>query len=253
SKDGLYVAAAMRKPKGDGPFPALIHFHGAPGGRGMEQLTGWSRGDHGGPVWERFLAEGYVVVVADYRNQTRKEWGLPVAADRAGPVDDAVTVVDYVRGLDYVNADRITLYGVSLGGNVVAHVISRTKVHGAIFGAPYVGGFLGARFREASSSASPMERFKSFEIDEDLARKNINSIETPILILAGAKDSLIHMDRRFHDELEKAGKNVRLEIYENGYHDFVMGPQGQEHRDEPLMDATLDALELSLEFASEGK
>ena len=67
SKDGLYIAAAIRKPKGDGRYPAMIMFHGAPGGRGMEQLAGWSRGDHGGPVWERFLQEGYVVVVADYR------------------------------------------------------------------------------------------------------------------------------------------------------------------------------------------
>jgi hypothetical protein len=33
SKDGLYVASAIRKPKGNGPFPAMIMFHGAPGGR----------------------------------------------------------------------------------------------------------------------------------------------------------------------------------------------------------------------------
>src|SRR5689334_25391435 len=58
AKDGVYIAAAVRKPKGNGPFPALIMFHGAPGGRGMDQLVGWSRGDHGGPVWERFLQEG---------------------------------------------------------------------------------------------------------------------------------------------------------------------------------------------------
>ena len=67
TKDGLYVAAAIRKPKGNGPFPVMIMFHGAPGGRGMEQLVGWSRGATGGPVWERFLQEGYVVAVADYR------------------------------------------------------------------------------------------------------------------------------------------------------------------------------------------
>jgi len=70
TRDGLYAAAAIRKPKGDGPFPAIIIWHGAPGGRGMEQLVGWSRGDTGGPVWERFLQEGYVVVVADYRGAT---------------------------------------------------------------------------------------------------------------------------------------------------------------------------------------
>lgn len=39
----------------------------APGGSGMEQLVGWSRGDHGGPVWERFLEEGFVVAVVDFR------------------------------------------------------------------------------------------------------------------------------------------------------------------------------------------
>ena len=40
AKDGLYIAAAIRKPKGSGPFPAIVMFHGAPGGRGMEQLVG---------------------------------------------------------------------------------------------------------------------------------------------------------------------------------------------------------------------
>src|ERR1041384_5277149 len=73
SKDGLYIAAAIRKPKGNGRYPAMIMFHGAPGGRGMEQLVGWSRGDHGGPVWERFLQEGYAVIVADYRGG---DWNL---------------------------------------------------------------------------------------------------------------------------------------------------------------------------------
>jgi dipeptidyl aminopeptidase/acylaminoacyl peptidase len=33
SKDGLYIAAAIRKPKGEGRYPAIIMFHGAPGGR----------------------------------------------------------------------------------------------------------------------------------------------------------------------------------------------------------------------------
>jgi hypothetical protein len=62
SKDGLYIAAAIRKPKGDGRYPAIIIFHGAPGGRGMEQLVGWSRGDHGGPVWERRMVEPSYVI-----------------------------------------------------------------------------------------------------------------------------------------------------------------------------------------------
>ena len=253
SKDGLYIAAALRKPPGDGPFPALVYFHGAPGGRGMDKLVSWSRGDHGGPLWERFLQEGFVVVVADYRNSPRSSWLGPTNPDQAGMADDGVSVVEHVRGLPYVDPKRITVYGVSLGGNVVSHVISRTTVHAAIFGAPYVGPFLGARMRPEAKDAPREDWYKYLVIDEELTQRNIATIETPIMILVGTKDRLIHMDRQFHDLLDAAGKSVRLEIFENGYHDFVAGPQGHQGRDEPLMDITLAALEMSVEFARKGK
>ena len=46
-----------------------------------------------------------------------------------------------------------------------------------------------------------------------------------------------------------------MEIYENGYHDFVMGPQGQNRPDlqggERLMDITLQALESALKFVKQ--
>ena len=58
------VPAYLLVPKGEGPFPAIIFFHGAPGGRGMEQLVGWSRGATGGPVWERFLQAPIALVLA---------------------------------------------------------------------------------------------------------------------------------------------------------------------------------------------
>ena len=103
TKDGLYVAAALRKPKGDGPFPALVMFHGHPGGRDMEQLVGWSRGDTGGPVWERFLREGYVVIVADYRRIEFRDMSTPIPAGQASYVDDGIAVFDHVSALPYVD------------------------------------------------------------------------------------------------------------------------------------------------------
>ena len=39
-----------------------------------------------------------------------------------------------------------------------------------------------------------------------------------------------------------------MEIYEKGYHDFCLGPQGHAGRKEPLLDVTLDALEESVKF-----
>jgi dipeptidyl aminopeptidase/acylaminoacyl peptidase len=245
AKDGLYIAAAMRKPAGNGPFPVLIHFHGAPGGRGMEQITGWSRNDFGSPVLEGFLQKGYMVVVSDYRGgQSFAKLADAYPEGSITYADDALAVVEHVRKLSYVNKDQINVYGVSLGGDVVMHLLTRTNLHAAILGAPAPINFLGAR---PKADAKPEERFKDATIDIARFKDGLARIQTPILIQVGTADSLIHIDRILHDQLEKAGKKVRLEIYQNGYHDFVIGPQGQ-NRKEPLMDITLRAFESSQEW-----
>jgi hypothetical protein len=63
---------------------------------------------------------------------------------------------------------------------------------------------------------------------------------------------LLPLATSLHDQLAGAGKAVRMDVYEHGYHDFVLGPQGQKRQDLPqgevLMQAALDALELSVAF-----
>ena len=250
SKDGLYIAAAIRKPKGDGRYPAIIIFHGAPGGRGMEQLVGWSRGDHGGPVWERFLQEGYVVAVADYRGGNMNLTSTPSSVGMITSIDDGLSVIDYVKALPYVDPNRLNLYGVSLGGNLVMNLVSRVTVNSAIVGAPAVIWFLGINM-SPGVPAGP-HRFEGAKPDPEVARKKIEPIRTPILILVGTADSLLPVTTMLHDALAAAGKQVRMEVYEHGYHDFCLGPQGQKRPDLPngeaLFDSALDALEKSVLF-----
>ncbi len=252
SKDGVYVAAAIRKPKGDGPFPAIIIWHGAPGGRGMEQLVGWSRGDTGGPVWERFLQEGYVVAVADYRGGNTNLMSTPSESGLVTSIDDGLAVIDYVKALKYVDAKRVNIYGVSLGGNLVMNLISRTHVNSAIVGAPAAMWFLGIQTAPGGPAPSGADRFKGAKPNPEVARKNMEPIQTPVLILVGTADSLEPVARMLHDALAQAGKRVRLEVYANGYHDFCLGPQGQIRKDLPqgeaLYDSALDALEKSVRF-----
>jgi dipeptidyl aminopeptidase/acylaminoacyl peptidase len=246
SKDGLYIAAAIRKPKGNGPFPVLIHFHGAPGGRGMEKLVTWSRGDTGSPFFERFLKEGYVVVVADYRGG-QNLGGLAGYMKQSGVTyaDDAVAVVDYVKALAYADPARMHVYGVSLGGDVTMNLLSRVKLRAAILGAGAPLSFLGI---ETDRTARPEERFRNMTVDREAAGQRIAAVGTPLLVLVGTKDSLLPVNRMLHDMVAEAGKPVRMEIYGNGYHDFVMGPQGHPGRSEPLMDITLTALENAVRF-----
>jgi dienelactone hydrolase len=252
SKDGLYVAAAIRKPKGNGPFPALIVFHGAPGGRGLEQLVGWSRGDHGGPVWERFLQEGFVVAVADYRGGDMNSVSSP-SPDKVTAIDDGSAVIEHVKQLPFVDATRISLYGVSLGGNLVLFLAAKTPtLRAVVAGAPAPIWFLG----HTLPANGPRPDFAKLAPDEAIAKANIAPIATPILIQVGTADRLLELDQVLHEQLVKHGKKVRLEIYEHGYHDFVLGPQGQQRRDMPqgeyLMQSALDALERSVKFVKAG-
>ncbi|MBI3682114.1 MAG: hypothetical protein HY235_17165 [Acidobacteria bacterium] len=159
----------------------------SPVGRGIERLAGWPRCDHGSLVFERFLQEGYVVVVADYRGgQNLRRLGEPLPKDRVSFVDDAQAVL---------------------------HLIGRVKVRAAILGAPAPLSFLGASPVEG---ARPEERWKNVPIHQEIAHENIEPIQSPMLILVGTADGLIHLAR-------------------------------------PLLDATLAALESSVKFIKEGK
>ena len=249
AKDGVYVAAAIRKPQGDGPFPAIIMFHGAPGGRGMEQLVGWSRGDTGGPVWERFLQEGFVVAVADYRGGNWDLMNTPSTNGLVTAIDDGQSVITFVKGLPYVDGSRVSLYGVSLGGNLVLFLVSQDPtIHAAVLGAPAPIWFLGVRAPIRDGHPD----FSQAQPDSAVTVANIAPIRTPILIFAGTEDGLLPLDRVLHDQLAQAGKSVRMEIYAHGYHDFVLGPQGQKRPDLPhgeiLMVGALNALEKAVSF-----
>ena len=248
-KDGVYIAAAVRKPRGEGSFPAIVIFHGAPGGRGMEQLVGWSRGDHGGPVWERFLQEGFVVVVADYRGGDWNQMNKPSASGLVTAIDDGISVIDYVQSLPYVKRDAVSVYGVSLGGNLAMFLASRVpSLHKVVLGAPAPIWFLGYDIPTGGQRPD----FTTTPPDPVYSKENIAPIQMPILIIVGTEDRLLALDTRLHDELVKHGKNVRMEVYEHGYHDFVLGNQGQKRGDLPrgeiLLPGALEALELTVKF-----
>lgn len=249
SKDGAYVAAALRRPRGDGPFPAIIFFHGAPGGRGMEQLTGWARGETGGPVWERFLREGFVVVVADYRGGDWNAMNVPSTNASATAIDDGLAVIEHVKSLPHVDSSRISLYGVSLGGNLVLYLVSKNPaIHSAVLGAPAPIWFLGLQ-RPAAGGPPDLPGAKP---DPVLLAANIAPIRTPVLILVGTEDRLLPLDTTLHDALAQGGKSVHMHVYEHGYHDFVLGPQGQKRPDLPrgeiLLQGALEALERTVAF-----
>jgi dipeptidyl aminopeptidase/acylaminoacyl peptidase len=251
--DGLYVAAAMRKPRGNGPFPAMLVLHGAPGGRGMDQLVNWSLGKCGGPVWERLLQEGYVVVVGDYRGSLPKAEG-PATADppQATPANamaaDALAILEHMRSLPFVDKNRIGVMGVSLGGDVALHVAARTPVRALVLGAPAARNFLSAQRYASGQRKDDYSNEPAPPFDAAVASANIAALRNETLLLVGTKDSLLPLTKALYEQIAAAGKPAELHIYRNGYHDFPMGPQCHDpvRFPQPFIDATAQSLELTM-------
>jgi dipeptidyl aminopeptidase/acylaminoacyl peptidase len=220
----------------------------------MEQIVGWSRGDHGGPVWERFLQEGFAVIVADYRGGDFNMMNTPSTNGLVTAIDDGIAVISHVRALPYVDGSRVSVYGVSLGGNLALFLASKVPdLHAVVVGAPAPMWFLGVQM--PAGGARP--DLSTLRANPEIAGANIATIATPILMLVGTADPLLAIDRTLHDELASRGKSIRMEIYEHGYHDFVLGPQGHMRRDLPqgeiLLQGALDALERTVEFVKKGE
>jgi dienelactone hydrolase len=144
------------------------------------------------------------------------------------------------------------VYGVSLGGNLAMYLASRVPtLHAVVAGAPAPIWFLGLKLNADGSRPD----FNTARADPATAKENIEPIRMPILILVGTEDRLLPLDQTLHDELAARGKPVRLEIFEHGYHDFVLGNQGQQRKDLPrgeiLLPGALEALELTVKFVKD--
>jgi acetyl esterase/lipase len=101
------------------------------------------------------------------------------------------------------------------------------------------------------------EALAAMKPNPEIMSRNIDPIRTPILIIVGTEDRLLPLDTMLHDALAQAGKTIRMEVYEGGYHDFVLGPQGQNRPDlaqgEALYASALDALEKAVRFVKDGR
>ena len=97
-----------------------------------------------------------------------------------------------------------------------------------------------------------LDLLQTMQPDPKIVEANVAPIKSPILILVGTEDRLLGIDTVLHDQLAQQGKRVRMEIYEHGYHDFVLGNQGQDRKDlshgEILLQGALDALDLTVKF-----
>ena len=129
--DGVYAPIGVRQPAGEGPFPTVVFAH-MNGGYGLRWIREWTQ--YGSGTLEAFLDAGYAVVWMRYRAEVDTPFTEELTVrefqgrDRwsRGPLEyeDAIEIVEYVRALPDVDADRVGWLGVSHGGEMLLKVAS---------------------------------------------------------------------------------------------------------------------------------
>lgn len=111
SYDGAYVPAAVRKPAGKGPFPAVLYIHGGVGGGGGKAAERMLRGR----VPEHFHELGYAGMATDYR---RFHFG-------EDEIRDIVAAYEKLGSYSFVDENRIAVVGGSHGGYLAQMLATR--------------------------------------------------------------------------------------------------------------------------------
>ena len=231
AKDGYQGHGFLRKPPGPGPFPAIVWLH--PGIITLRDraLTRFATGINA----SRFLAAGYVVIVPTYRSRD-------VNPQSPAPVQDAVAMGEYARGLSYIDPHSLVFYGCSGGGDLALQVATEADVSCVIAEEPasllMAGVFnsdspkRGERFTPADADPILEKPAKYYTPEyQRILRARIARIRCPILIIQGDEERSEVPINRFNaqvllPELKAARKLVQVVTYPGEQHCFCFAGDG---------------------------
>ncbi len=149
--------------------PVILYLHGNGGNIGY-------RGDR----MRRFAREGYGVLMLEYRGYG----GNPGTPTETGLYDDARAGLDFLQR-EAIAADRLVLYGESLGSGVAVQMAARQKVAALILESPFTSVAAVAQYHYPYVPAARLiwDRYDSLS--------RIGRVSAPILILRGDRDAVV--------------------------------------------------------------
>ena len=183
---GDTIQGYLTKPKGRGPFPAVVLLHtclGLPEARAS--------------IGQRIAAWGYVALfVDDFATRGLRE---TCAVDFQPALPDAYGALAYLSHLPYVDPGRIAAVGFSQGGDTALKV--------ATGGTPPAGGE-GAVFKAAAAFYPPCANVAGATLD------------IPTLILVGAKDEVTPAADCARLAKQQSPGMAKLVVYPGAAHAF---------------------------------
>lgn len=190
-----------------GPKPTMLYFMGNAGN--VAARTG---------KIATIAADGYGVLMLNYRRFGGSR-GFPTERKN---VADAVVAYDYLRSLD-LGAKDIVAYGESLGTGVATQLALCRELKALVLESPFMS------IPDVGQKAWPFLPLRFIVADKYRTIDRIGGVDVPLLIVHGARDSMIPVaqGRRVYNEANNPKKLVILpraghnDLFENGAWDKV--------------------------------
>jgi CubicO group peptidase (beta-lactamase class C family)/acetyl esterase/lipase/esterase/lipase superfamily enzyme len=215
--DGRAVRAFWRKPRGDGPFPAIVFIHG-----GLTQVPEevLRRQLQMNPVIARLLDAGYGVVQATFRTYEQD-------VQSRAPIEDVRAVVHALAKAPRVDSKRIALFGGSGGGSIALELGSDPAVRAVIAGEPatvlYTGMLTTGEYGPRLEIMAAPEKYFTPELRQRTLEK-LKTLHALVLMLHSDQHALHKLNKPlFLPLMKEAGVKVEYREYPGYGHGFYLG------------------------------
>jgi len=222
--DGREIPAWLYRPQTDGRAPVVLSIHGGPEAQERALYH---------PLYQYLLSRGIGVLATNIRGSTgygktyqrlvQRDWG-------GGDLKDWDHAVKWLHEQDWVDPDRIGVWGGSYGGFAVLTCVTRLPDYWAaavdIFGPSSLITFAKA---VPPTWRRMMKRFVGDpEEDADLLRERspltyIDDEKAPLLVIQGAKDPRVVKPEsdQLVEKLRSLGREVEYVVFDDEGHGFT--------------------------------
>jgi dienelactone hydrolase len=261
TRDEIYVPLAVRKPRGDGPFPVITMGRGD-GRGGLPHVE--AQVARLASMQDRMIARGYAVAYVNYRNEIPYLYGQiqqarNLADDMSGgenrtlksaptlDSDDLIAVFSYLRTLPYVDGKAIGAVGVSHGGETILKAAAETTIAAGVVIEGASHEFLSVDTGPKAPRRNNELQYQDIKVvrknaDKAKAMKRIRRIATPILHIGRERDHLQGIFKLAHEWMQEAGKDSTWACFDHpdhGYPFIYRTPDGA-YRPDPVQQKAFD-------------
>jgi dipeptidyl aminopeptidase/acylaminoacyl peptidase len=222
AQDKQTAKAVVRKPPGQGPFPAIVFLHGGLNQRNVDRVK---RETPSQVINSRFLAAGYVTVEAIFRSRSDD----PQSSEALW---DCLAIIEAVKKLPEVDSKSVLVLGHSGGGSLALELAGQTPLCAVVAGEPasiiFTGMYnrLARRRPQRDALMEDPKRYYTPELQKR-TREKIARIACPVLIVHGDQHPINKINHEIIiPELKEAGKTLEVILYPGQPHGFVFGQDG---------------------------